>query len=343
MPAVGRRERALRGDVVSVMRSDRMHAQRGVALVMVLWITVLLTVIGGTFAFSMRSGALASRNAVSLSQVRAAADGAVERATYELLRPRTTESWRADGRAHRWNDADVALVVSARDEAARIDLNTGAEPLLKSLFVNVGGLSDADAAALVDAVVDWRDADDARRPNGAEAADYRAANSNYLPSNQRFETVGELSRVHGMTPALFARVAGSLTVHSQQAGVNALTADRDTLLALPTATPEAVDEYLERREEALAANLPVPPFPPAQGFLAGAGPVWRVRAQATAPDGVTFVREAVVRATADPRRPFYALLWSEGERQAARAPAPAGVPAAQPPPHSTPSDDARRS
>ena len=41
--------------------------QRGVALVMVLWITVLLTVIGGSFAFSMRNGALASRNAVSLA------------------------------------------------------------------------------------------------------------------------------------------------------------------------------------------------------------------------------------------------------------------------------------
>ena len=89
--------------------------------------------------------------------------------------------------------------------------------------------------------------------------------------------------------------------------------------------------------------MPVPPFPPAQGFAAGAGPVWRIRAQATTPDGVTFVREAVVRATADPRRPFYALLWSEGERPPARAPAPAEAAAAVPPPTSSPSDDARRS
>ena len=65
---------------------------------MVLWLTVLLTVIGGAFAFSMRSEALASRNAVSLAQSRAAADGAIERTTFELLRPRTTESWKADGR-----------------------------------------------------------------------------------------------------------------------------------------------------------------------------------------------------------------------------------------------------
>ena len=296
--------------------------QQGIALVIVLWLTVLLTVIGGAFAFSMRNEALASRNAVSLARARAAADGAIERTTYELLRPRTLESWKADGAQRLWRDGDLTLVVSARDESARIDINAGAEPLLKSVFVNLAGLTDAEASAMVDAIVDWRDADEARRPNGAEAPEYRAANSNYTPTNRAFETLGELSRVLNLTPAIYSRVAGVLTVHSRQSGVNAATAERDTLLALPGATTEAVDEYIQRRDDALAANLPVPPFPPAQGFPAGAGPVWRVRAEAHAPDGVTFVREAVVRATADPRRPFYALQWSEAERPGLAAPGP---------------------
>jgi len=326
------------------MRSpSRMDDQCGVALVMVLWLTVLLTVIGGAFAFSMRSEALASRNAVSLAQARAAADGAIERTTFELLRARTAASWKADGVQRRWLDGDMTLVVTARDESAKIDINSAAEPLLKSVFINLAGVSDADATSLVEAIADWRDADELRRPNGAEALDYRAASSNYTPSNRPFETVGELSRVLGVTPAIYARVAGVLTVHSRQSGVNALTAERDTLLALPGATTEMVDEYILRREEALAAGHPVPPFPPAQGFLAGAGPLWRVRAEATAADGVTFVREAVVRATADPRRPFYALLWSEGERLPAHAPASADAASAGSPPPSTPSDDARRS
>jgi len=296
--------------------------QRGIALVIVLWLTVLLTVIGGAFAFSMRNEALASRNAVSLAQARVAADGAIERTTFELLRPRTLQSWKADGAQRLWRDGDLTLVVSARDESARIDINTGAELLLKSVFINLAGLTDAEASAMVDAIVDWRDPDEARRPSGAEAPEYRAANSNYTPSNRAFETLGELSRVLNLTPAIYGRVAGVLTVHSRQSGVNALTAERDTLLALPGATTEAVDEYIQRRDDALAANAPVPPFPPAQGFPAGAGPVWRVRAQVTAPDGVTFAREAVVRATADPRRPFYALQWSEAERPAAPGPPP---------------------
>ena len=307
-----------------------------------LWLTILLTVVGGAFAFSMRNEALASRNAVALAQSRAAADGAVERTAFELLRPRTPESWKPNGQEHRWQDGDTTIVVSARDEAAKIDLNSAAEPLLKSVFVNLAGLNDTEATALVDAIVDWRDGDELRRPNGAEAADYRAANSNYSPPNRLFETVGELSRVLGVTPAIYARVAGVLTVHSRQPGVNALTAERETLLALPGATTELVDEYIQRRDEALAAGLPAPPFPPAQGFLAGAGAVWRIRAEATSADGVTFAREAVVRATSDPRRPFYALLWSEPERLAARTPSPEAA-AAQPPASPSPSDDARRS
>jgi len=312
--------------------------QRGIALLIVLWLTVLLTVIGGAFAFSMRGEALAARNAVSLAQVRAAADGALDRAVFELLRPRTTDSWKADGQPHRWQDAEISLVATAVDEGARIDLNTGAEPLLRNLFVVVGGLEDAAARALVDAIVDWRDPDELRRPNGAEAADYRGADSNYTPSNRDFETLGELSRVIGVTPALYARVAGALTVHSRQRGINALTASREVLLALPGATPDAVDAYITAREEALGSNLPVPPFPPAQAFGAGAGAVWRVRAEATGADGVTFVRESVVRATADPRRPYYALLWSEGERPPPPAAAPEAASSS-----AVPANDASRS
>jgi len=320
----------------------RARRQRGVALVLVLWLTVMLTVIGGTLAYSMRGEVLAARNAVSLAQARAAADGAVDRAAFELMRPRTTEAWKPDGLVRHWRDADAELSIVAADESAKIDVNAANDVLLKSLFVTIGGLDDTAASALVDAIADWRDPDEARRPNGAEAGDYRAAGSKYVPSNRRFETVGELSRVLGMTPALYARVAGLITVHSSQPGVNPMTATREVLLALPNATPELVDQFLQQRAEALAANLPVPPFPPAQGFAAGPSPVWRIRAQAQMPDGVTFVREAVVRATADPRRPYFALLWSEGDRPAPAAPpaAAAGFPSEPPDGART---DARRS
>jgi general secretion pathway protein K len=327
------------------MRPAVRGGQRGVALVLVLWITVMLTVIGGTLAYAMRSEVFAARNAVSLAQARAAADGAVDRMAYEMLRPRTPDAWKPDGRAREWADGGAQVIAAAVDESAKIDINAAQDPLLRSLLVTRGELDDATAGAVVDAIGDWKDPDELRRPNGAEAPDYRAAESKYVPPNRRFETVGELSRVLGVTPALFARLAPLITVHSNQPGINPLTASREVLLALPNATAEAVDQYIAQRAEAIAANLPVPPFPPAQGFATGPSPVWRIRAEVRMPDGVTFVREAVVRATADPRRPYYALLWSEGDRPPPAAPpaSAAATPSPAPVPASGAQDDARRS
>ncbi len=306
-------------------RGSGRRAQSGIALVLALWLTILLTAIASGFAYSMRSEALAARNAVSLAQARAAADGAVERTAYELMRPRMVGAWTLDGQPHAWQDGDASIVATAVDEGSRIDINAAPDALIKSLLMNVGGMDDAAAAALVDAIGDWRDPDDLRRPNGAEAPEYAAANLKYGPANAPFESVGEVSRVLGMTPLVFQRIRGAITVYSRQPGINAATAGRTVLLALPNATPDAVDAFIAQRAQAIAQGLPVPPFAPAQAFVGAAAPVWRIRAVATMPDGVTFGREAVLRPSPDVRRPLITLAWLDAPRV---SPAKSNAPAA---------------
>lgn len=299
------------------MHSAVLARSSGIALIAVLWLTALLTVIAGGFAYSMRTEALAARNALSLAQARAAADGAVARMVFELQRPRTqADVWMADGTSHNWQDGEATIAAAAIDESAKIDLNAAAEPLLKGLLQNIGGLDAEAAQRLADAIADWKDPDEERRPNGAEAAEYKAAGLKYAPPNAPFDTVGDLQRVLGMTPALFAKIAGTLTVQSRIPGVNTQTAARDVLLALPGATPEAVDAYIVQRDEARANKLPLPVFPLAQAFGSGAIAVWRIVAEARMPDGVTFIRDAVVRTSPDPKRPLITLLWQEGVRAA---------------------------
>jgi len=94
---------------------------------------------------------------------------------------------------------------------------------------------------------------------------------------------------------------------------------------LPNATPELVDAYIDLRTQALASHLTVPPFPPAQAYISGPIPVWRIRAQATLPDGVTFVREAVLRPSPDAARPLIALAWLEPSRSVAAPPLPSSA------------------
>jgi general secretion pathway protein K len=289
--------------------------ERGVALILVLWLTVLLTVIAAGFAYSMRTEALAAGNAVALAQMRALADGAVARVAFELMRPRTVgETWQFDGTVHYWQEAGATVAANAVDESGRIDLNAAPDLLLRNLFQTDAGVDADTAARLVDAIDDWKTPGDAKRPLGAKAPEYQAAGLSYKPPNAPFETVAELQRVLGMTPALYAAVAGSLTVFSRQPGVNPAYASRAVLLALPNATPEVVDAYLVQRDAALKQHLPLPLFPIAAG--AGLTNVWRIRAEATAADGVTFIREAVVRVGGgDVQHPLAVLLWQEGDRR----------------------------
>jgi len=89
------------------------QAQRGIALVLVLWLTVMLTVIAGSFAYGMRNEALAARNALSWAQARALADGAIHRTAFELLRPKVSpDVWSPDGSIHVWDDAGARIAVS---------------------------------------------------------------------------------------------------------------------------------------------------------------------------------------------------------------------------------------
>jgi general secretion pathway protein K len=229
------------------------------------------------------------------------------------MRPRTIPGvWAADGLVHVWDEDGMRLAASAVDESGKIDLNTVPDALLNSLLQTAGQVDADTAARLVDVIDDWKDADDFRRPNGAEAAEYQAAGLPYKPANAAFETVADLQRVLGMTPALFARLADSLTVYSGAPGISPQFASRTVLMALPGATDAIVDTYLAQKAAALAAGQPLPVLP-----LAGAGApvnVWRIRAEVTAPDGVVFVREAVMRQGPDPRKPLTVLAWQEGQR-----------------------------
>jgi|GEM_PF-250293 len=289
----------------------RSSNQRGIALIIVLWTTVLLALIAGGFALAMRDEAMAAQNSVSAAQARWIADGAVNRAIFELVVPRVDQdaAWRPDGRTYSWEEDGAVVEIKAVDEGAFIDLNTANDKLLQGLFEIIGGgLDEMEASRMVDVIVDWRDVDDMRRPNGAEARDYRAAKLDYEPPNAPFQSVEELGMVLGMTASLYEAVAPHLTVYSRQQGVNTETASREVLLCIPGATDAAVDDFLARRAEALANRLPVP------SFMGGGGrsSVWRIIAEVEMEDGVRFTRIAVLRYTGQVKMPLSVMLWSEG-------------------------------
>jgi len=295
-------------------RADRAQdAQRGIALVIVLWIMVLLAAIAVGMGQDTRTETMLTRNQLSLAKARALADGAVELAMFEHLRPPFPDKvWFPNGAVHGWEEEGVKYAVSLAWESGRIDMNVAREPLLKGLFMSAAGLPAEDVDRIVDAIMDWRDPDDAKRLHGAEAADYKAAGRNYVPANANFETIEELQRVLGMTPETYAKIADLITVHSRQPGIDPNGASRGVLLAIPNMTPEIVDTYIQQREIARASNQPPPPLPQAVGYQSIGTAGFHINATIRMPDGVTFVREVVVQPTGNPKRPLNYLAWREG-------------------------------
>ncbi|MEP7154185.1 MAG: hypothetical protein ABI905_00325 [Betaproteobacteria bacterium] len=286
--------------------------QSGIALIIVLWIMTLLMLIASSFIQSMRTEINIVGNSVTRAKLEAVANAGVQRAILEMVKPpQMTDRWNVYGVPQEWNFQGQTVKVSMLDESGKIDINVGNEGLLRGLFRSQG-LSEEEAAALMDAILDWRDLDTIKRLHGAEEEEYKAAGLTYKPANAAFQSIEELRLVLGMTPALFQRIAPLITIYSRQPGINSQIASREVLRAIPGVLEEQIDEYIKQRELARASKLPVPAFGPAALLPSFGNGVMNVRVEASSEDGTTFVREAVVLRLPFPKRSYTFLRWQEG-------------------------------
>ncbi len=294
--------------------------QRGLALIAVLWGLVLLSVIALSVTTTSRTETRLAFNLAENAKARALAEAGVHRAVMGLLRPAGAQAngaegaavpegepeWRVDGTVYSWRLSGGEVRISLHDEGGKIDLNRASDGLLRRLFVAVG-LNPDESAALVDAIADYRDGDDLRRLNGAEDVDYLGRGRPYGAKDRPFEATEELGQVLGVTPALYARVAPALTVHSRRGNVRRETAPPLVLEAL--LGPDALElETMERGEESGGA--------PATGSAASAAlarsNILTIRSEARTQAGAVFVREAVVRLSGRVRRPLRIVAWKQG-------------------------------
>jgi general secretion pathway protein K len=132
--------------------------------------------------------------------------------------------------------------------------------LLQAL--NEASLPLDEAMALTEAISDFIDRDANRRPNGAEANEYRYADFPYLPANRALASVSELRSVKGMTPELYQALAPLVTVWPEHnTRLNILTAPLPVLRTLnaddqwaPLAAIDA-ERLVESRKEGGIAEV----------------------------------------------------------------------------------------
>lgn len=291
---------------------------------MVLWGVALLTLLAAGFSFSMRTEAKLALASLERARAGAAADAGV-RGLLAFLASGDPRRFKAVELNTRFDDIDVWLHLVP--ETSRIDLNAAPAKLIEGLVarVSIGSGDGVPATSVADAILDWRDTDSVARPNGAEIAEYQAAGRAYGPRNGAFLSVSELSQVMGITPALYEALAPLLSVYAWSPQVDAMTAPRDVLLAVPGLSESVVDAFIQARgEEDADARRVIALLAGSERYLArgGAGGVFSLSARATMPSGVQAARRAVVKLTAGATRPIAILAWFE-ELPAAAQPASA--------------------
>lgn len=274
------------------------RCQAGVALVIVLWLLVLLSVMAFGFSRSMRSGVRIGLHRLEALQATELARAAIHKGLYDLLTMPPGQRYRLllPGREQRFTLDGAELAYRIEDERGKVDLNRAPAELIGGLLGSLE-LPPERTASLSDAILDWRDSDDARRLNGAEGADYAAAGRPGLPPDRPFPSVQELQQVLGMDDLLYRRLLPLVTVHGIDGRINPLTAPRQVLLAIPEADPADVDEAVAQRGTASTGD-PAPPLASLAGlgrWLARAsGPVYTVTGRARLPSGAVAHRRMVI-------------------------------------------------
>ena len=303
--------------------------QRGIALLVVVWVLALLAVLIVGFSGDARTELLLARNHYESAQARAIADAGVSLAVLGVLDPQPETQWPADGRRRLLRYADGTITISVQDEGGKIDLNAAPPPLLAGLLRTMG-LNPGEAARLAQTIDEWRQA---QQQADAPPAGRRGASPSRMVARRQtnaFRVIEDLRGVPGITDEVYARIAPFVTVYSGVADIDPLTAPPEVLRSLPEVNAAEVEAFLAARQ----TLGPVPGQLPALTGPAGGLLVHRVMENATVisegktAGGTTFTRAAVVSLAADPNAPYSVLSW----RQARRAPlASEGKRVAQPP------------
>lgn len=230
--------------------------RRGVALMLVLWVVVVLSAVASGVVIAARRETAVARTDRARTTGRYAAESGVEAVKAQLRalfrRARTLEDQaRAfdllEATITQWSERPLGparFQVAVADLGARIDLNIASDDVLLGLFQQFVG--DQRAAALVDALADWKDEDNDPRPLGAEAGDYARGGSLFRPPNAPLLRLDELTRIAGFSDSLAERLAPYLTVQGDGL-LNVNTAPETVLAAVPELGRDGAEVILDAR------------------------------------------------------------------------------------------------
>ncbi|NCC27434.1 MAG: general secretion pathway protein GspK [Gammaproteobacteria bacterium] len=281
--------------------------QRGIALVLVLWVLTLLTVMAVGLTAAQRTETALSDNHVTGARFRAAADAAIAFTVlvFAMPPPDATDPdvsvWLPNGVAVPWRFGGVDLSIRVFNEGSRIDLNQAPPELLSALLVTLG-MEEDPATSLAAAIADWRDEDDLSLLNGAEDGDYRDAGLTLGAKDAPFVAVEELMQVLGMTPEIYIRLAAEVSVDLEGAGFDERYASATAIAATQGIPFEDAQLRVVQRDSPLFEDSSGP------RVVDRAGPLYRIEVAEDGAGAGGRRMEALIEAKPG-EQPPYQVRW----------------------------------
>lgn len=214
-------------------------SERGIALLLVLWVIVFLAFICAEFSWTMRTETATAINFKEGTQAYYAAEAGINRAIIELLRiaasPRSAsraqsspddpdvvpeegsedgdeelQLWLAGGGPYRFEIGDFYCEVDIIDESNKININeflsqAKQDPnTLKGFLREQIGLEGEELDTVADSLIDWWDKDnDVTGLFGAEDSYYESLDPPYICRNGDLPVIEDCLSVCGVTEEIF--------------------------------------------------------------------------------------------------------------------------------------------
>lgn len=237
----------------------------GFSLLLVVWLAALLGAVGLHWSVSTRQQLAVLTNQIQRIETSVAAEAGLavirarldQRLLLQASEALEIDPWRTD-RPVTFSgevspESDLHWRATVDDLGRRINLNVVDAVQLRRFLVWFA-IDSREAARIADATLDWRDADDWSRVEGAEREAYLASGSAALPTNRPFERLREWSSVQGVTEEIYDRVAPHLSVVGS-GRINVITAPDPVLLSLPGFGPEALGVVRQNSTVSSLASL----------------------------------------------------------------------------------------
>lgn len=185
--------------------------ERGIALIMVLWVLVLLSIISLNYFGSNRWNTAGTRNFKEETIAYYMAMSGYQEAVNYILSDKDPSVDFIDSEGNYWLDTETEPITGKRvtedgeieiritDESAKVNINYADEFRLKQVF-KYAGVPEESVTEIIDSMLDWKDADTEHHLSGAEDDYYEGLAGPYKAKNVFFDVPEELALVKGMKP-----------------------------------------------------------------------------------------------------------------------------------------------